>query len=617
VHDNPGNASRCIASATLAERRRLRQPRRVAAHGSIELTWPGKDLGDLSPTAFRELELIERVGASTPDNLLIHGDNLAAMRALLERYEGGIDLIYIDPPFATGLSYYSQTTVGDDEVERRAYRDRAGGMVEYLAAMQPRIALMHRLLSPEGKLFLHCDWRANSMLRLILDEIFGPECFRNEIVWRRAPNLGRQAASRQLGRVIDTIYVYSKSRAAPFRGTPPKRATRVELDGHGKPKGARWDEQEEAYFTTAPRGDYTDKSIAQLREKNRVYQTATGTIYIKYFLRQDDDGHWVKDQPIDALWDDYEVRPLRHRPKGEEMGYDTQKPEGLLERVIGWATVAGDRVADFYCGSGTTLAVAEAMGRKWIGCDVGRPAIDIVRRRLLDRSDAASFDLVTTHEFERRAWCRANGPANVIAAYGGTPGSGASGEREGALVRVLEHGSATEIYDACDEARARGAKRVTLLAWHWASDARAASAIVNTTELCLEQRTIPIEIARGARASDLAFLRPPMVDLVLKDGGQELSVALTGLCCPDRSVQRGAIGEIHWSDLVSGWMIDWRFEGRFQPDWRSYRRRGERALALESPGTPRASCGDCVHVAVLTVFGDTILQILPIAKEAR
>src|SRR5690606_15971617 len=131
---------------------------------------------------------------------------------------------YIDPPYATGLSYYTQTDVGDGRtLARRAYRDQtADGMVGYLEAMQARLAAIHEILADDGKLFLHCDWRANSMLRLVLDEIFGPECFRNEIVWRRAPNLGRQAASKQLGRVFDTIFVYSKTPAAPFPGPVPR-----------------------------------------------------------------------------------------------------------------------------------------------------------------------------------------------------------------------------------------------------------------------------------------------------------------------------------------------------------------------------------------------------------
>jgi len=311
----------------------------------IELTWPGKGEPQDLAASWTDLEHIERLAgdAESPSessaatdkwrNMLIRGDNLLAAGALAERLSGKIDLIYIDPPFATGLNYYSHVASGakGELVERRAYRDsHVRGMAGYLDKSYARLRLLRRLLAPEGKLFLHCDWRANSMLRLLLDELFGPDCFRNEIIWRRAPNLGRQAASKQLGRVIDTILVYSKTPGAKFDGAAPKRSKEVALNRKGAPKNARWDEERKLYFTTAPRGDYTDASIAKLREQGRVYDTATGKVYIKYFLQKDEGGRWVKEQPVDTLWDDFAVRPLRHRPKSEDMGYDTQKPECLI-----------------------------------------------------------------------------------------------------------------------------------------------------------------------------------------------------------------------------------------------------------------------------------------------
>ena len=394
----------------------------------VSLIWPGREPPTLPQTGAEDLVTVERVEPAWGEdrkgqghlplrpadgqwrNKLIRGDNLLAMQALLPELEGKLRLVYIDPPYATGLSYYTLASVGDAQLERRAYRDQqAGGLVGYLDQMQPRLLAIHRLLADDGALFLHCDWRANSALRILLDEIFGPECFRNEIIWRRAPNLGRQAASKQLGRVIDTIWVYSKTPGANFPGPVPRRRALVPTDRKGKPRGAKWDDERELYFTTAPRGDYTDKSIAELRKQGRVYDSATGTVYIKYFLTKGEDGRWYKEQPVDALWDDYEVRPLRHRPKAEDMGYDTQKPEGLLERIIRWASAPGDLVADFFGGSGTTAAVAERLGRRWISSDVGHAAIAIQRRRLLDlRKDggeaAKPFDVLSVERAGRRAW---------------------------------------------------------------------------------------------------------------------------------------------------------------------------------------------------------------------
>ncbi|QYO63317.1 DNA methyltransferase [Leptolyngbya sp. 7M] len=187
----------------------------------------------------------------------------------------------------------------------------------------------------------------------------------------------------------------------------------MELDKAGNPKGAKWDADRKLYFTTAPRGDYTDESIMMLRKVGRVYDSETGKIYIKYFLRKGEDGLWYKDQPVDTLWDDWDVRPLRHCSKDElGIGYATQKPEGLLGRVVSWAAPPGGLVADFFCGSGTTGAVAEKLGRRWIVADLGRFAIHTTRKRLIEvqRSLSAegkpyrAFDVYNLGRYERQWW---------------------------------------------------------------------------------------------------------------------------------------------------------------------------------------------------------------------
>ena len=594
-------------------------------------------------------------------NQLIVGDNLIAMEALTGRFAGALDLIYIDPPFATGLSYYSQHGVGKLQggaIERRAYRDnRAGGMAGYLDDMYLRLIRMRQLLSDDGKLFVHCDWRANSLLRLLLDEIFGPECFRNEIIWRRAPNLGRQAASRQLGRVFDSIYVYSKTAGAPFSGEVPRRRAELVLDGKGKPKGARWDDERKLYFTTAPRGDYTDASIAKLREQGRVYESSTGTIYIKYFLTPGQGGRWYKEQPVDALWDDYAVRPLRHCPKSEEMGYDTQKPEGLLERIISWATKPGDLVADFFCGSGTTLAVAEALGRRWLACDIGQTAIDITRRRLLDllvpeRDDqgggqrrARPFEIRSALQAERNRWARrlaADGPVaddpgadgggrpadereaaarQVLEDFGAKPLGGRLGEDQGRRVQVcnMDHQiSEADVEAACAAAAEAGAGDLVVLAWEWAAfDGTALRERMRERHgVGLSLRTIPVELLRSRPKPGKAhFVERPEVELELcgcDDGRWQ--ILLTDLRCPDPPTVRESPGDqpLSFPELVDSWRVDWHgVEGAFTPSWCSHRSRADRLLVLKTPAQALAvGEGRSVRVKVVTVFGDEIARTL-------
>jgi DNA modification methylase len=334
-------------------------------------------------------------------NTLVQGDNLLLLSNLLNgdparAVRDGVSLIYIDPPFAMEADFHIEELAGS-ATPALAFSDSWGSAGAYLQFMHERLVPMRELLSPDGVLCVHCDWRANSWLRLLLDEVFGRECFRNEIIWRRAPNLGNQAAAKQLGRVVDTILVYTKTPGSTFRGSPPIKSQAVELTTTGRPGGAKWDQRRKEWFTTAPRGDYTDASIRQLRREGRVHQTPSGKVYIKYPLRRGEDGLWYKDQPVDTLWTDDTVKPLRHCTRSElDIGYPTQKPLGLLKRIIEWTTREGDLVADFFCGSGTTLAAAQQLGRRWIGCDIGERAIRLSAERLSRGAsvDTNPFDLL-------------------------------------------------------------------------------------------------------------------------------------------------------------------------------------------------------------------------------
>jgi hypothetical protein len=232
---------------------------------------------------------------------------------------------------------------------------------------------MRALLKPSGSMWVHVDWRASYLVRALCDEIFGPDRFLNEIVWRRAPNLGRQARSGQFGRTLDTIVVYGAGPKA--RLVPPERLVPVPK------RAAKRDPATGRFFTLAPRGDYTDESVARLEKENRIYRTSSGTVAIKYWLEHDDEGRLCKRQPVDALWID--VAPLRHAASHERTGYPTQKPRRLLERVIAAGSSPGGLVVDLFAGSGTTGAAAARLGRRFILGDESPVAIATMRSRLL------------------------------------------------------------------------------------------------------------------------------------------------------------------------------------------------------------------------------------------
>jgi adenine-specific DNA-methyltransferase len=328
--------------------------------------------GPLEGSVVGSLVPIESV-TGQGDHLLVHGDGLDAI-AGLGAHAGKVDLVYIDPPFASERDYIAEARL-DGPADGRAHRTHAYAdrwdLSEYLEMLAPRLEALTTLLSPRGTIWVHLDWRAAYLVRALLDEILGRDAFRNEIVWRRAPNLGRQAASGQFGRTLDTIVVYGRAKATL---RPP---TRLEPIDEG---AIRWDDEGRP-FTSAPRGDYTDASIAKLESQGRVHRTASGRVYIKYFLVKNGDGVWCRERRVDALWTD--VAPLRHAPVSERTGYPTQKPRALLERIITCSTPPDGLVVDSFAGSGTTAAAAHALGRRSISIDKSPVAIATARARLL------------------------------------------------------------------------------------------------------------------------------------------------------------------------------------------------------------------------------------------
>jgi DNA modification methylase len=358
-------------------------PSRVAKR-PVLLQWEGKEEAlALLDAPRKSLVVEEELDADQVESehigRMVHGDALDVARALAdEGLRGRVDLVYLDPPYLSGVDYDHEErlegTATGPVARAVAYRDRWGeGPAGYLDMMLPRLAAMQPLLKPTGSIWIQVDWRANHLVRALCDEVFGRERFLNEIVWRRAPNLGRQARSGQFGRTLDTIIVYGAGPRA--RLVPPERLVPVA-------KGAaKLDRTTGRFFTVAPRGDYTDASIARLEKEGRVHRTAGGNVSIKYWLEKDEQGRLCKRQPIDALWID--IAPLRHARADERTGYPTQKPQALLERIVQAACPENGLVVDLFAGSGTTAAAALRLERSFVVADESAVAIATMRSRLL------------------------------------------------------------------------------------------------------------------------------------------------------------------------------------------------------------------------------------------
>ncbi len=358
-------------------------PRRKNKKDSVRLRWRSSGLG--KPVNDQDaLSIFEYVpgrhGTSKgrPSGRIIHCDNLAATHALCKEspsIKGKVKLIYIDPPFLSNAIYIHRLGAkkGSPRFKRVAYTDK-WSKEEYLDMLKPRLEAMRELLSEDGLIFFHCDWRVSAHARLLMDEIFGSENFLNEVIWHYGGR-GAKAISGQFPRNHDTICVYGAGSEARLK----KVYTEVLIPlSMAAKKGIKIDDDGRA-FKTAPRGDYTDQSIRRLEREGRVHWTKNNNARIKYYLEQRGDSV-VENKLVGDVWDD--IPDAMHMPLKERSGYCTQKPERLLQRIIESATKPGELICDFFSGSGTTAVVAEKLGRRWLVCDQSSAAVSVARARL-------------------------------------------------------------------------------------------------------------------------------------------------------------------------------------------------------------------------------------------
>jgi DNA modification methylase len=304
------------------------------------LTWPSKALPDPEPADLILDSVLYPRGLGYPDaapeSHLFLGDNLRVMAALLPEHEGRLDLVYADPPFFTNKRYPARIGRGEDSRRPQewqlaeGYGDHWDDLDAYLDFLYSRLALIYRLLSPHGTLYLHLDWHADACARLLLDELFGRDRLLNEIVWTyHGPSPIRRAFNRK----HDTILVYTKDDRYIFNAD-------------------------------AVREPYNPNTV-------KTFESSTKAGFGK-----------VPNLERGKVPEDWWYFPVVARLHSERTGYPTQKPEALLERILLASSNPGDLVADFFCGSGTFPLVAARHGRSFLACDVTWRAISTTRSRL-------------------------------------------------------------------------------------------------------------------------------------------------------------------------------------------------------------------------------------------
>lgn len=378
----------------------------VQAPMIVELSWPGKRMpSSVEAAQPRLVETFEPHRFSHPApfgaaNTLYHGDNLPILTYLLDNgFAGKIRLLYADPPYDSGVDWTRKVRLrqprqrGVDPVvmQQVQYAD-TWPEGAYLQFIYERLPLLRDLLADNGSLWLHCDHRRTHHLRCMLDEVFGAENYLNTITWRSQTARGAKVNAFYFPNSAHTILVYARSRAAPTCWHPPRR--RIELSEQEAANMFMRDER--GYFRTSDPGAYSFDSLKRLYAEGRlhapyngeivvddvqrrVFASNGGNLGVKYHLTNLGKGRYQYVRAVDNVWDD--IPGLGTTP-GEDLGYPTQKTEMLLERILTTGSEADDWVLDPFCGSGTTPAVAQKLGRRWIACDANYGAIQTTVRRL-------------------------------------------------------------------------------------------------------------------------------------------------------------------------------------------------------------------------------------------
>lgn len=548
-------------------------------------------------------------------NQLIWGDNKAVLASLLEQFSGTIDLIYIDPPFDVGADFTMNVAIGDGTqvaakdqslLEMVAYRDMWGrGADSYLQMMSERLNLMKALLSSTGSIFVHCDWHMSHMIRLLLEDTFGRQRFVNEIVWHYYNKM--QGNVGHFPKNHDTIFWYRNGESFKYN---PQRDERPE----------------------------TTKQIKRVwdKEKGKIVN-AKGPDGKVIYIETDSRG-------VDSVW---YLSMLQPADKTENLGYATQKPEAVVGRIINTATDEGDLVADFYCGSGTTLAVAEQLGRRWIGSDLGRFSIHTSRKRLIgvqrelhsSHRPYRSFDVFNLGRYERQWWqteslkgAEDEHRAIVLKyfraeALADSPSPLIHGRKGTALVHVDGIDSIFSRIEAVEVSRAAlamGAKEISCLAWDFEMDIRQAVAAIEAEfGAKIRLHRIPREIMERNRTEvppffEIALLTAEPVYVNAKTRHVEIKLldfipSLTEV--PSRELEAlQARAVAHGFDFIDFWAVDfnWSPASPFNHHWQDYRTRQDRTLktvsdadfTYEEPGKYLA----CIKV--VDVFGcDTSVTV--------
>ncbi len=661
----------------------------ILAGGAImpELTWEGKYDKDGRKAAplrvalpFQAVETVNESamdrqrtldlftsGASTEwRNRLIWGDKKYVLPALASELSGKVDLIYIDPPFATGQDFSIPVTVGEagfmkepSMIEQKAYRDtwsvtaeaRARGATyvdTYLRWFYDTVVLLRELLSPTGSMYVHLDWHVGAQAKLVLDEVFGTESFQNEIVWQRT---SAHSDTHRYGLNYDVIFFYSKTDRFTwnpgFHNYSDKQIAKYRADVNGEAfadmdltaagtrhgaTGLAWRGHDPN--TLGRHWAYEPQTLDELDEQGRIYwPKSSGFPRLKRYLRD------MKGVPLQSVWTD--IYPVNSQAV-ERLGYETQKPESLLERIVNTSSNKGDLVLDCFCGSGTTGAVAERLGRRWIMGDLGRFAIHTSRKRLLALPDVTPFVVQNLGKYERQVWQSFEFGEHaeertrsyrrfILELYRAKPIEGyvwLHGLKEGRMVHVGTVDAPVTVGDikqiATEFGKAIGTghdsptmKAVDVLGWDFAFEMNeVARQTAGRAGIDVRFWRIPREVLdkRAIEQGDIRFFELAALSVDLSRKARTVSISLRNFVIPTDDVPEEVQRAItDWTQWIDYWAVDWDNRGdTFHNQWQAYRTRKEPTLKKSISYAYEAAGRYRVVVKVIDILGNDTTKTLTV-----
>lgn len=559
-------------------------------------------------------------------NLLVWGDNKLVMSSMIKQgWAGKINLIYIDPPFFTGSDFTIRTKLGDEKIEKepsiieeRAYKDTwSGGIASYLKYMYERLVLMRDLLAENGSIYVHLDWHVGHYVKVMIDEIFGYENCRNEIVWCYT---GPVRKVKDFADKHDIILRYTKGDNPVFNIDEVRIA-------------------------------YSESFLSR-----RKYAEGTGGIYAGKFEREEGEfEEYRKGKIPEDWWND--IPSGGQISRDELLGFDTQKPEKLLNRIILASSNPSDIVFDAFCGSGTTLAVAEKLGRRWIGCDLSKFAIQVTRKRLLDihnskdlqnegrqyEKPARPFELWNIGNYETIYWQEKEDEylAFMLKLYQTQPLTGfrylhgSKGDRVVHVGPLNAPVTMEEVEKVVVECRANKFNKADVLGWEWSyevNELAKALAKKNGVDLRLVQMPSVNEIKSSLVGFDLQLLKVPdqvvekelakyvkfpevaYLELETKIKGNELSLKITDFqLSPTAELAEIARKVKDSRELIDYWAIDWNYKGdTFHNQWQSFRVKKNPKVDYKAKHRYDDAEEYQIMVKVVDVFGDDTNKILKV-----